>query len=177
MIKTRFGTWGIFLLSLWASVLALVNLARILLLSESVQLLGSNGGLGQGQIWLIFILNVIFVLGFGGSAYGLMKQYNWGRIIFIWLIVVWSGSNLIALFAPNLFYVLFSPNTTLPSAGLLFSPNPDYTTRDLMLNGLRFAVELFLPLWYLNLPHIKAIFHTPSAEKLTVEGITDDNLN
>jgi hypothetical protein len=46
-----------------------------------------------------------------------------------------------------------------------------------MLNGLRFVVELFLPLWYLNLPHIKAIFHTPSAEKLTVEGTSDDNLN
>jgi hypothetical protein len=175
LIKTRFGSWGIFLLSLWASVLALVNLARILLLSESAQFLGSNGGPGQGQIWLTFVLNAIFALGFGSSAYGLSKRYNWGRVLFLWLIVIWSGSNLIALFAPKLFYFLFFPNTPSPISGLLFSPNPDYTAKELTLNGLRFVVELFLPLWYLNLPHIKMIFRTQPDENFTAEATTNDD--
>jgi hypothetical protein len=122
-------------------------------------------------------LNVIFALGFGGSVYGLLKRYNWGRVLFMWLIVIWSGSNLIALFAPNLFYFLFSPNTPSPGSGLLFSPNPDYTAKELTLNGFRFVVELCLPLWYLNLPHIKTIFHTPSAENSTIKGTSDDSLN
>jgi hypothetical protein len=177
LIKTRFGTWGIFLLSLWASVLALVNLARILLLSESVQFLGSNVGPDQGQIWLIFVLNVIFALGFGGSVYGLLKRYNWGRVLFMWLIVIWSGSNLIALFAPNLLYLLFFPKAVLSTPGLLFSPNQDYTVGELTVNGLRHAVELILPLWYLNLPHIKMIFRTQPDENFTAEATTNDNTN
>jgi hypothetical protein len=177
LIKTRFGTWGIFVLSLWASVLALVNLARILLLSEGVQFFGGDRGATQSQIWMIFILNILFFLGFGSSAYGLSKQYNWGRIVFLWFVVIWSSFNLIALFAPNFYYLLFSPSTVLAIPGLLFSPNQDYTVGELTFNGLRHAVELILPLWYLNLPHIKIVFHTPSAENFTTEGTTDDSVN
>jgi hypothetical protein len=116
-----------------------VPLANLLLLTVST---GLDRAATQSQIWIIFILNVCFSLGFGASAIGLWQQRNWGRRLFLWMIVFWFGLNMLGLFVPE----------------LLFSANQSQTTSSLVLNGLRFVVGLILPLWYLNLPHIKVLF-------------------
>jgi hypothetical protein len=79
-------------------------------------------------------------VGFGASAYGLFQRYNWGRRLFLGVVTVWAGFNLIALFAPSLIL------------------NEPYTVNSLIFNGLRYIIGFFLPWWYLNLPHIKILF-------------------
>lgn len=44
--------------------------------------------------------------------------------------------------------------------GLLFSSNQNRSVGALGLNGLRYVLGLFLPLWYLNLPRVKSLFLT-----------------
>ncbi len=159
MFKIRSITWGIFIIALWAAVLAILALAQLLELSVIVQTFNSNEGPGQIRIWTGFVFNVVFFFGFAGSAYGLFKQYNWGRLLFLGVIVVWSGFNLLAL----------SP---------LFSVSQNYTAGELAFNILRYGGTLLLPLVYLNLPWIKAMFSSQSPGNLTSEGTTkDDRIN
>ncbi|MBN1221280.1 MAG: hypothetical protein JXM69_20315 [Anaerolineae bacterium] len=136
---------------LWALALAFLSVANLLLLSAVVQVTGSNDAPSSGQVWVVFFLNIIFLIGFMVSAYGLFRLYNWARILFLGCITVWSVFNLIALFIPSV------------------SPEQDYSIGELTLNGLRYGVGLFLPWWYLNVPHVKAIFYRQPAENETSE--------
>jgi len=133
--------WGIWICTAWALVLAFLAVANLLLLSQIVAY--SNGQVSQGQIWAIFMMNIIFGLAFAASTFGLWRRHNWGRLLFIWAIVIWSAINLVALFIPGFLF----PIENQPSAG------------ELTLGGVRFAVGLVLPLWYLNLPRIKTLFY------------------
>ncbi|MBN1994287.1 MAG: hypothetical protein JW953_16435 [Anaerolineae bacterium] len=146
--KVQFRTWGIIILALWALVLALLALANILFLSTVVQFFTREDMPNLTQLWLVFILNIIFLIGFSGSAYGLLKRHNWGRILFVGFIMVWSGFNLMALFTPS------------------FSAQ-DYKTRAYVLNGIYYLGGLLLPLWYLNLPRVKADFQGLSENSTT----------
>lgn len=134
--------WGIWICAAWALALAVLAVANILLLTKAVEL-ASEDSISPLQIWLIFGLNVVFGLAFAGSSYGLVRQHNWGRLVFIWAIVVWSGFNLVAVFLPTLIFAAAQPR----SAG------------ELTFNSLRFAAGMVLPLWYLNLPRVKALFY------------------
>lgn len=116
-------------------------LANLLLLTVSVEFLDATA---QGRIWLVFIFNLGFSLIFGLSAYGLWQQRNWGRLLFMGGLAVWAVFNLTALLAP----------------GNFFSTGQDFTAGERLLNGLRHLIGLILPLWYLNLSQIKAIFQT-----------------
>jgi len=127
--------WAIRVFALWAGVLALLAVARLLLLSRSVELVSNQFG-NQGLAWVVFGLNVAFALGFGYCAYSLWQQQNRGRIAFLWLIAVWSIFNVIGL--------LFGP--AIPAA------------MQISLNIFRYAVGLVIPLFYLNLPRVKARF-------------------
>jgi hypothetical protein len=119
--------------------LALDALAQLLLLTASVEFRDGEG-VSQAQVWFTFVLIVAFAVGSGASAYGLFKRHNWGRRLFLGVLTVWAGFNLIALFVPSLML------------------NQTYTVNSLILNGLRYILGFFLPLWYLNLPHIKILF-------------------
>lgn len=144
-------TWGIRIIAAWALVLAVLAVAHLLLLSIAVEF---SQGDNQLRMWVIFALNLIFAVGFAFGAYGLWQHAPWGRIVFLWLIGLWSAFNFMSLFAPGL------------------SPDVPRATWQLLLNGVRYGLALAIPLLYLNLPNIKARFDeessTPS-ENLTSE--------
>ena len=134
-------TWGISIFALWAFILALVAAANVLLLSKVAELYGYETEI-QGRVWLIFILNTLFGLGFAASAYGLWQRRNWGRLLFLWIIVIWSFSNVVALFMPD------SP----------FSSNMRPTISNKVLESIRFSIGPVASLWYLNLARVKCLF-------------------
>lgn len=149
-VKKQFGTWGVFIITLWSTVLAVLALAYILWLVTIAQYMGSNPQQpGLAQLWFVFGLNIIFLIIFGVSAYGLFKRHNWGRLSFLGAITAWSGFNLAALIFPY------------------FSPEQGHTTDAVLFNGLRYTVELIIPWWYLNAPHVKKVFL--SSDKSTGE--------
>ncbi len=140
--------WGIRILAGWSLVLALLAASYLLILSKSVELYSNQFG-NQLQVWLIFVFNVAFTVGFAAATYGLWQYQNWGRLTFLGLIVVWTGINLVGTFFPTL---------SLSSAQqppLLF-----------VVNLLRYVVALVVPLLYLNLPQIKACFCDQTPETL-----------
>jgi hypothetical protein len=156
----RFGTWGIFVLSLWAMALAFVAIAQLLILSTTNLSFDNPTWSNQAAIWLIFSVNAFFFFGFSSSAYGLLRRHNWGRIIFLWTVIIWSSYRLAGLFVP------------------FFYANQNFAVGQFMLDALRYAVGLVLPLWYLNLPHIKMIFYDHPLEDSTFEETTaDDHLD
>lgn len=141
--------WGIRIMALWALMLALLALANLLLLSEAAALFSNEYGT-QLQAWIVVMLNVIFGLAFGAATYGLWQYQNWGRILFLWIIVVWAIFNLVAIFAP----------------GVLFPTGGETNTDELAINGIRFAITLLIPIWYLNRPQIKSLFYHDAPEIL-----------
>lgn len=135
--------WAIRVFALWAGVLALLAAARLLLLSRSVELVSNQFG-NQTVAWLVFGLNVVFAVGFGFSAYSLWQRHNRGRIVFLWLIVIWSIFN---------------------GVGLLFGPALS-TGTPVVFSLIRYAVGLVIPLIYLNLSRVRAQFVTQPAAPL-----------
>lgn len=138
-VQRRWGSWGIFILGLWALVLTLVALTRLLLLSAVVGS-GSQENLSQGQIWVVFILNALLGLAFALSVYGLWTRRHWGRLLFMGTIIVWAIFYVVALFLSG-----------VPA-------NTDYTPGSLAFNLIPYLAGVILSVWYLNLPHIKALF-------------------
>ncbi|GAB4410545.1 MAG: hypothetical protein Fur0044_04280 [Anaerolineae bacterium] len=146
-VERRWGSWGILILGLWALVLALVALARLVLLSAVVG--SGNENVSQGQVWVVFILNVLLALAFAACAYGLWARRHWGRILFMVCIAVWA-----------VFYVVALLTSGTPWA------NNDYTPGSLAFNLVPYLGGVILSVWYLNLPHIKALFdHEASANQ------------
>lgn len=142
-------------MALWAFVLAFLSLANLLVLTQIVQLSRENQ-LNQEMVWVVFALNLFFLLGFGASAYGLFRRLSWGRLLFLWIVSFWAISNLIALFIP-----VFSLDQNLSQAKTI--------------NAIQYGAAFVLPWWYLNLSQVKAIFASLS-EKHTNEDIsTHDN--
>jgi hypothetical protein len=152
LIRDHVGSWGIFVFSLWALILTIVAVARIILLTGVVEFV-NNEYSNQLQIWIIFILNVIFGVGFGASSYGLFRRQSWGRILFLWTILIWTGFNLLAVF-------LF--RSILPSNNGAFVDS-------LPVNIVRFALGGVISVWYFNIPRVKARFSTGSSEEFTTE--------
>ena len=142
-IRRFLPKWGVWICAAWALALAVLALANLLLLSQAVGLYTNNNG-DQLQVWIIFLLNIGFGLAFAASTYGLWRKQNWGRLLFLWTIIIWSSFNLLALFAPD----------------VIFSSGARYSAGELAANGVRFALGVFLPLLFLNLPSVKALFYS-----------------
>jgi len=140
-VQQRWGGWGIPIFSAWALVLALVSLARLLLLSKAVELAGDRVG-SPAQIWLVMGLNTAFALLFGAAAFGLWTRQNWGRLLFLYTIVGWGAFIVIALFVSN----------------------PADSTTAIVYEGLRAVVGVTISMWYFNLPHIKQLFSPTSQQ-------------
>lgn len=136
----RRGSWGIFLLILWALILAFVAFARMLLLSAVVGVTEEEN-ISQNQVWLVFSLNAIVGLGFAASVYGLWIRRHWGRLLFIITIAIWAIFYLIAIFLP-----LSSPT------------GQSYTTTEWIVNLIPYLLGSTGAIWYLNLAHIKMLF-------------------
>lgn len=147
----RWGSWGIVIFILWAVVLAVVAFARLLLLSKAVELYSNEFG-NQVQVWLIFLINAGLGLGFASSAFGLWRLENWGRLLFLWIIGIWTAFNLTALFIINPLVL-----------------ETQYSLAEILVNGLRVAAGLVISLWYFNLPHIKTLFRSKSPENFITE--------
>ncbi|MBE7551925.1 MAG: hypothetical protein HS126_12725 [Anaerolineales bacterium] len=145
-VQRRWGSWGIFILGLWALVLVLVALSRLILLSAIVAS-ESDLNLSQGQVWTVFVLNGLFGLAFAASAYGLWTLRHWGRLLFMGSIIVWAIFYVVALF----------------SSGEL-SAGSDYSPGSVVFNLVPYLVGLIVSVWYLNMPHIKALFDAKEAE-------------
>ena len=133
----RRGSWGIFILILLALVLAILAFVQMLNLTTIVSVTDEEN-ISQSQIWTVFILNAFFGLGFITSVYGLWIRRHWGRFLFMGMIVIWSGLNIIGLFT---------------------STRQTYSWGDFSLNLIRYLIGLVLPSWYLNLSHIKTLFN------------------
>ena len=140
MVQRRWGSWGILILGLWALVLVLVALSRLLLLSAVVAS-ESDLNLSQGQIWTVFVLNGLFGFAFAASAYGLWTRRHWGRLLFMGSIIVWAIFYVVALFISG-----------------ESSASSDYGPGNLVFNLVPYIVGLIVSVWYLNMPHIKALF-------------------
>ena len=134
--------WGVWLIAAWAFVLAVLVFVEMLNLTQAIRLNNVESG-SQARIWTIFILSVTFGLAFISSTYGLWRQHNWGRLLFIWTNVIWSGFNIIALFVPT----------------LIFATGAGHSVPELATGIIRFAASLVIPLVYLNLPRVKALFY------------------
>ena len=153
------STWGVRLLAIWAFVLAVIPFANILLLTAAVEFY-SNRYNNQTQIWIIFFLQACFGVGFAISGYGLWRYQNWGRVLFLWASTIWFGVNIIALFVPS--FIFFSIR--------------QYSTSELIWNGIRFFIALTIPVWYLTQPHVRFIFdHDPVENIMSKEVTSNDN--
>lgn len=142
--------WGVHIIAIWAGLLAFLAVANLLILGQVIEIGGYEPD-SRNQVWLIFGLNVIFGLAFAGSAYGLWRKRKWGRLLFLWCIVIWSGFNIAALFI-----------------------SPAYSPGTRALNSLRFIAGPVVSLWYLNLAHIKHGFN--GGLPVTVEIEEDKNV-
>ena len=151
-VQRRWGSWGIFILGLWALVLAVVALARLLLLSAVIES-GGQENTDQGQIWIVFILNALFAIAFAACVYGLWTRRNWGRLLFMISVTIWSIFYIVALFLPT-----GAPVTE------------SYSVMTLIINLIPYIIGVALSIWYLNLPHIKAMFEIKrAADEQTAE--------
>lgn len=126
-------------------VLVFIAIARMLLLSAVVETTNQET-ISQGRIWTVFILNALFVVGFAASTYGLWGRHHWGRLLFMGCVIVWSLFYIAAQFLPG-----------------VSSANRNYTLGALTFNLIPYVVGLLVSVWYLNLPHIKALFDTEEA--------------
>lgn len=146
MIQNNLPKWGVWICAGWSVALAMLALTTLLQLTWAAGLYSDVYG-SQARIWLVFALNVAFSLAFIASAYGLWRQLNWGRLLFLWTIIVWSGFNLLAVLLRDVAYT-----SAIES-----------TTGDVTVNTIRFTLGLVLPFLFLNLPRVKALFYnTPS---------------
>jgi hypothetical protein len=101
--------------------------------------------ISQGLIWTVFFLNALFALGFAASVYGLWSRRQWGRLLFMGCIFIWS-----------VFYVVaFLPGVS--------SADSNYSVGALAFNLIPYIIGFLATLWYLNLPHIKALFNAKEA--------------
>ena len=129
--------WGIRIIAAWAVLLALVTLVNLLLLSASADLYES-----LGEVWWIFGLNVLFITGFGLSAFGLWRQQNWGRQLFLGTMTLWALFNILALLAPQ----------------VIFISERVYQPENVFYAVLRYGVGLIFTFVYLNLANVKVAF-------------------
>jgi hypothetical protein len=92
-VEQRWGTWGIFLIVLCSFVLTADALAYLLLLSTVAKV-------STGQNYLLFVTasTILFGLGFAASTVGLWRRDNWGRLLFMGLIIIWAVARVGALF-------------------------------------------------------------------------------
>lgn len=130
--------YGIYIIAIWSLVLGGQNLSRLLIISASLQGLGSSApsplyGVYQG----VGAVSAIFSLGFFAAAIGLWRIANWGRILFLVTVISFFIVSTIGLFAPEL------SNPTIGQKWIL---------------GIRYALSAFLPLAYLNLEPVKTRF-------------------
>lgn len=136
MVKLITSTNGIIrVIACWAFVLGILSLAHTLTFSlafdQYVDRLGS-----PALVWSFFVMDIFFGAGFLFSGYGLWLYKRWGRALFLWLITAWTVFNIIGLL-------------------LLLG---QYDAVSLLINIFRYTITLFIPLWYLHRPHVKAFF-------------------
>lgn len=147
-MERRWGSWGILIFTVWSLVLTLLAAAKVLLLSKAVDLETNMYGT-QTAAWFILVSNVMLGIGFAASTYGLWRRRDWGRLLFMGMILIWFGANLAMMFMP----------------GAAVRPS-DQGIDPRLINGLRFAVGLILSLIYLNLPRVKALFNGHTTEDI-----------
>ncbi len=138
-VQGHWGSWGILILTLWALVLTLLAVVNILWLTAIVE--NTNQEIEISRIWLFFLLNTLFGLGFAVSAFGLWRLRNWGRLLFMGMIFIWAASYVLAW--------LISLSNSQP-----------YSISELTLNFIPYLLGAGLSIAYLNLPRIKALFET-----------------
>lgn len=135
-VRTRWGSWGILILALWAIVLTLIAATNMLLLTAVVG--NTNQEIAANRVWLVFLVNLFFGVGFAASAYGLWQRRNWGRRLFMGMIFIWAASYFVALFFPQ--------------------TSEQYSLRALVFNFIPYIAGAAFSILYLNLMHIKMLF-------------------
>ena len=135
-MSTLRQNFGVYIIALWSLILGALNLLRLFYTS--------GVGFSQFQVQisgpLLYVYqwaSLIFGLLFLAAAFGLLKIKNWGRLLFF------AAATL--YFIISIFGVWVTNPGDLPFQ------------QKLLLTG-RYALSIILPLIYLNLPFIKAIF-------------------
>ena len=147
MLQNNLPKWGIWICAGWSLALAVLAVANLLQLTLAAGLYSDVYG-AQARLWLVFVLNIAFGLAFVACAFGLWQKQNWGRLLFIGTIIAWSAFNLLAVLLRDVVYSSVVESTPAGAA----------------VNTIRFALGLFLPLLFLNLPRVKALFYNTSSD-------------
>ena len=135
-MSTLRQNFGVYIIALWSLVLGALNLIRLFYTS----------GLGFSQfdvqitgplLYVYQWVSLIFGLLFLAAAFGLLRIKNWGRLLFFAAATLYFIISIFGVWATDL------GNLPAPQKTLL-------TTR--------YAFSIILPLIYLNLPFVKAIF-------------------
>ena len=135
-MSTLRQNFGVYIIALWSLVLGALNLIRLFYTS----------GLGFSQfdvqitgplLYVYQWVSLIFGLLFLAAAFGLLRIKNWGRLLFF--------------AAATLYFIISIFGVWATDLGNLPAPQK-------MLLTTRYAFSIILPLIYLNLPFVKAIF-------------------
>ncbi len=135
-MSTLRQNFGIYIIALWSLVLGALNLIRLFYTSGvgfsqfDVQI---SGPLLYVYQWVSLIFGLLFL----AAAFGLSRIKNWGRLLFF------AAATL--YFIVSIFGVWVTDLGDLP------------LQQKILLTG-RYLLSIVLPLIYLNLPFIKAIF-------------------
>jgi hypothetical protein len=125
-------------------VLGVQNLANLLVVSE---LEPSQSTLPPWIFFLYQWLSLGFSLGFFVAAVGLGRRSNWGRWLFLAVVMLFFTVSMVGLLTPH-----FGGPTTVEKWGL----------------GARYVLSVGLPLIYLNLEPVKNRFRTIIEDKIDV---------
>ncbi len=133
--------YGIYVIAVWALVLGLQNIARL------IYTLTVNNGALPTEVRAYQWVSVAFSVAFLGATVGLWQRKNWGRWLFLLAVPIFFIVATIGVFSAN-------PADISPTArwGL----------------AARYAVSIALPWVYLNLTFVKNAF-IPSKEFITYD--------
>lgn len=131
--------YGIYVIAVWALVLGLQNIARL------IYTLAVSSGSPPAQLYTYEWVSVAFSLIFLVATFGLWQRKNWGRWLF--------------LAAVPLFF-------TVATFGVFFGNLGDISTATRWGLAARYAVSVALPWIYLNLTFVKNAF-SPTKEPFT----------
>ncbi len=140
-MRNRFSApYGTYVIAIWAAVLGLQNLARLI---YTLATDGAGSRASEAQLFIYQWIGVIFSIVFFAAAVGLWQRKNWGRRLFLFATP--------PFFALAIFGVFSSVTANL-------SPATQWGL------AARYTISIAIPWIYLNLPFISQAFLTETEE-------------
>ena len=132
-MRDRFSApYGTYVIAVWAVVLGLQNLVRLI-----YTLAVDNGGAAQSRLFLYQWVSVLFSIAFIAAAVGIWQRKNWGRKLFL-------------LSTPLFFAIAIF--------GVFTADKADISSLAQWSLSVRYAISIAIPWIYLNLPFVTHTF-------------------